>query len=128
MMMKIGEAAKAARVNVQTFRFYERRGLIKKPLRLASGYRTYSADDVRLVRFIKEWQEHGYTLTEIKQLLELRENKISNAAEVRAMTEAKIHSIENRIEQLSRMRNELKELLDRCPCDAESEPICPTIK
>ena len=126
--MKIGEAAKAACVNVQTFRFYERRGLLKKPLRLASGYRVYSADDVRLVRYIKDWQEHGYTLAEIKQLLGLSENKISNASEVRALTEAKIESIETRIAQLTRMRGELKELLENCPCDAETEPLCPTIK
>lgn len=128
MMMKIGEAAKAAQVNIQTFRFYERRGLLKKPSRLTSGYRVYSADDVRLVRFIKEWQEHGYTLNEIKQLLELRENKISNAAEVRALTEAKIENIENRIERLSRTRDELRELLENCPCDAETKPLCPTIE
>lgn len=127
-MMKIGEAAKQARVNVQTFRFYERRGLLKKVSRLASGYRSFTAEDVRLVRFIKEWQEHGYTLNEIQQLLELRENKISNAAEIRALTEAKIESIEIRIEQLARMRDELKEILDGCPCDAELQPICPTIK
>lgn len=127
-MMKIGEAAKQAQVNVQTFRFYERRGLLKKAKRLASGYRAYSTEDVRLVRFIKDWQQHGYTLSEIKQLLELRENKVSNAVEVRALTEAKIESIETHIEQLARMRDELSEMLDRCPCDVESQPICPAIK
>lgn len=126
--MKIGEAAKQAQVNVQTFRFYERRGLLKKVSRLASGYRTYSENDVRLVRFIKQWQELGYTLDEIHQLLELRENKIGNAAEVRALTEAKIKSIETRIENLEKMRDELKEILAECPCDAELQPICPTLE
>ena len=81
--MQIGEVAAQAGVKTQTIRFYERRGLLKEPMRIASGYRAYPASVVRVVRFIKQSQELGYTLAEIKQLLALHDQN-GNAAQVRA--------------------------------------------
>lgn len=126
-MMRIGELAAVANVNVQTLRFYERRGLLRKPSRLASGYRTYSSDDVQVVRFIKQSQELGYTLEEIKQLLLLRAKPSGNAIEVRALAESKVRDIEEKIKRLGQMREELRLLLESCNC-AETETRCPTLE
>jgi DNA-binding transcriptional MerR regulator len=90
--MQIGEVAAQAGVKAQTIRFYERRGLLKTPARTASGYRAYPPSVVQIVRFIKQSQELGYTLAEIKQLLALHD-RLGNAAQVRALATAKIDSI-----------------------------------
>jgi MerR family mercuric resistance operon transcriptional regulator len=71
MDMHIGELARAAGVNIQTIRFYERQALLPKPARNNSGYRSYEHKDVERVTFIKRNQELGFTLTEIKQLIQL---------------------------------------------------------
>ena len=69
--MLIGELARRASVNIQTIRFYEREGLLPAPSRNNSGYRRYEASDLERVTFIKRNQELGFTLDEIKQLLDL---------------------------------------------------------
>jgi len=69
--MRTGELARTAGVNLQTIRFYERQGLLRKPLRTASGYRSYEQSDLERVLFIKRNQEIGFTLAEIKQLIDL---------------------------------------------------------
>ena len=70
--MKIGEFAHDAGVNVQTVRYYERRGLLPEPDRRPSGYREYGPDALDRLHFIKRAQELGFTLTEIRELLALR--------------------------------------------------------
>ena len=72
VVMRIGEVARHADVNVQTLRFYERHGLLPAARRQPSGYRQYSADTVRLVRFIKRAKELGFSLRDVKELIELR--------------------------------------------------------
>jgi DNA-binding transcriptional MerR regulator len=69
--MRTGELARTAGVNLQTIRFYERQGLLGQPLRTASGYRSYEQRDLERVLFIKRNQEIGFTLAEIKQLIDL---------------------------------------------------------
>lgn len=71
MTMHIGELARSAGVNIQTIRFYEREALLPKPPRNTSGYRSYDRTDLERVTFIKRNQELGFTLTEIKQLIQL---------------------------------------------------------
>src|SRR5215469_3080728 len=72
-----GELARNAGVNLQTIRFYERQGLLPKPLRTASGYRSYQENDLERVRFIKRNQQLGFTLAEIKQLMRLHNVLVS---------------------------------------------------
>ena len=126
--MQIGEVAAKAGVNAQTIRFYERRGLLKKPARTRSGYRVYPPSAVGVVRFIKKTQEAGYTLAEIKQLLALHNKKGGNAAEVRTLAEAKIESINRRIESLEKMRGRLQKILAGCQCGGETQPDCPALE
>ena len=72
--MRIGELAARAEVNIQTLRFYEREGLLKSPVRTASGYRSYMDSDLERVRFIRLCQGLGFTLREIQQLLVLHKS------------------------------------------------------
>jgi DNA-binding transcriptional MerR regulator len=72
MALTIGQVATAANVNIQTIRYYERRGMFAAPRRTASGYRQYTQDAVSRLRFIKHAQELGFSLKEIQELLDLR--------------------------------------------------------
>ena len=125
-MMRIGEVARQANVNIQTLRYYERRGLLPEPERGRSGYRAYDPDTVKLVRFIKRAQELGFTLREIEDLIELRQST-RRGAEVRAVASAKVENMERRIRQLNAMREALEELVAACDCES-STPSCPIIE
>lgn len=125
--MQIGEVAAGAGVKPQTIRFYERKGLIKPPGRTASGYRAYPASTVRIVRFIKQSQALGYTLTEIKQLLSLHDQS-GNAGQFRALATAKIESINERIENLTQIREHLENFVANCKCGNKALPDCPAIQ
>ena len=125
--MRIGEVAAQAGVNVQTIRFYERRGLLKKPRRLQSGYRDYPEGIVKVVRFIKRTQKHGFTLQEIERLLRRLAAQSLTAAEVRAGFEAKIRRLDEQIRDLQTMRDELCVSLDNCEC-RDGHSLCPGLK
>ena len=112
--MKIGEAADRGGVNLQTIRYYEREGLLPAPPRMASGYRLFNQDTVRRVRFIKRAQELGFTLAEIRELLTLRIEESRSSAEVRAIAQAKIADIDNKVRHLDAMKRALTHLTDRC--------------
>lgn len=108
--MRIGEVAAQAGVHVQTIRFYERRGLLRQPQRLRSGYRDYPPEAVQVVRLIKQFQEHGFTLNEIAALLQLQSTRAAPLPELRAHLQAKIESLEVKIQALQAMRDKLKTL------------------
>ena len=92
--MRIGKASREAGVNVQTLRYYERRGLLPKTSRLASGYREYDPATVGLVRFIKNAQELGFTLKEIGELIALRANRSRSDEDVRHLTTKKVEEMD----------------------------------
>lgn len=109
------ELAERAGVNLQTVRYYERRELIPEPPRTAAGYRQYSVDDVRRIRFIQRAQELGFTLSEIKELLALRAHpQAPTQGAVKQKTEEKIAEIEGKIRDLARMKLTLVELAAAC--------------
>src|SRR6059036_1826289 len=94
--LKIGEVAAQAGVSIQTLRYYERRGILEAPARRPSGYRDYPSDTVRVVRFIKRAQELGFTLTEVEELLRLRQDRTATCAEVRKAATSKIENIDQK--------------------------------
>ena len=112
--LTIGEVAKQAEVNIQTLRYYERRGLLPAPERTESNYRIYSQDSVRRVRFIKRAQELGFTLEEIQELLSLRASPRSSCEDVRERSKAKIKDIGEKILTLEAMRKALSKLVGAC--------------
>lgn len=123
--MRTSEVAAQAQVNTQTLRYYERRGLLPEPERSPSGYRAYSADAVRLVRFVKRAQALGFTLEEIEELLHLAGGGPAACEEATAMARTRITDLEQRIAQLVGMRDALTQLVDTCeqPRDQRDCPI-----
>ena len=112
--MWIGEAAEQAGVNVQTLRYYERRGLLPKPPRRTSGYREFPQESVRIVRFIKRAQELGFSLEEVDELLRLRRHSGRNRQRVRSIAERRVRQIDQKIAELDRMRRALRILVHSC--------------
>ena len=113
--MLLSEAASASGVNVETIRYYERRGLLPRPPRTRSGYRQFSPEAVRRVRFIKRAQELGFSLREIKDLLALRLDPDTDCADVRRRAVAKSADIDRKIRDLRRMKKALDRLAAACP-------------
>jgi Hg(II)-responsive transcriptional regulator len=124
--MRIGTAAEQAGVNVQTLRYYERRGLLPRPPRRGSGYREFPDDAVRIVRFIKRAQDLGFTLDEIEELLRLRQDKGRDRARIRSVAERRVRQIEQKIAELQAMKRALSHLV-HC-CEEESTLECPIIE
>jgi Hg(II)-responsive transcriptional regulator len=112
--MRISEAAGQAGVNVQTLRYYERRGLLPKPPRRPSGYREFPDDAVRIVRFIKRAQELGFSLDEVEELLQLRRSSRRDRGRIRKVAEQRILQINQKIAGLDRMRKALLGLVHAC--------------
>lgn len=109
-----GQVARQAHVNVETVRYYERRGLLPEPARRPSGYRNYSPDAVRRIRFIRHAQQLGFSLQEVSELLRLRVDPEIPCSEVKQRAEAKHGEIERRIDDLRRMQQALTALADAC--------------
>jgi MerR family mercuric resistance operon transcriptional regulator len=123
----IGRLARQVGINLETVRFYERKGLLPKPPRSASGYRLFPAEAVRRLKFIKRAQELGFSLKEIRELLALRISRRTTSAEIRKRTEAKIADIEGKIKSLDSIRKSLVQLVRSCGgCVPISE--CPILE
>ena len=112
--MPIGKFAHKAGINIETIRFYERRGIMPKPARKPSGYRLYTDVDLKRLGFIIMAKKHGFTLNEIKDLLELRVTSQSGCEQVRIKANAKIRVIEEKLRELQRMKKALKTLAAGC--------------
>lgn len=109
-----GEVADQAGVNLQTVRYYERRGLLAEPPRSAGGFRQYGPEAVRRIRFVKRAQELGFSLDEVDELLALRTDADAGADEVRQLALAKADDIAGKIRDLERMRASLDALAAAC--------------
>ncbi len=114
--LTISKTARRAGVGVETIRFYERKGLIEQPLKPRDGgYRTYSNEIVKKIRFIRHAQELGFSLREIEELLNLRADPRSDCADVRERATEKLTEVERKIAQLKRMETALNKVIAACP-------------
>jgi DNA-binding transcriptional MerR regulator len=120
--MRISTVAKAAGVSTHTLRYYERVGLLPDTDRLASGYREYDEATVDLVRFIKNAQELGFALREVRQLIDLRQRRSRSQLVVRKLAVAKVADLERRIQNLLSMKAELEQLVRTCSQAAPEKP------
>ncbi len=125
--MTIGTLARKAGVGVETLRFYERKGLLPEPPRSFSGYRQYPGEAVARVRFIRRAKELGFTLREIRELLELRADETVTCETVRRRATAKIADIERRIRSLEAVRDALARLAADCPASGTAD-ACPILE
>jgi Hg(II)-responsive transcriptional regulator len=124
--MRIGTAAEQAGVNVQTLRYYERRGLLPRPPRRTSGYREFPDDAVRVVRFVKRAQDLGFTLAEIEELLRLRNDKRRDRGRIRTVAGKRVRDIDRKIAELQAMKKALSHLIHCCEEGTTLE--CPIIE
>jgi DNA-binding transcriptional MerR regulator len=112
--MRTGDVASRAEVNIQTLRYYERRGLLAEPPRAESGYRVYGPDAVEMVRFIKRAQGLGFSLEEVELLFELMGGGPDDCDQVRELALGRISELDRRISDLQAMRDSLGELVATC--------------
>lgn len=125
--LTIGKLANASNVNVETIRFYERKGILKQP-RKQGAFRYYPQEFIDRIRFIKRSQELGFTLKETKELLELKIKNQSKCSDVLSKTELKIKEIKDKIEDLKKMQKSLEGLAN-C-CEDMNQPLsdCPILE
>lgn len=119
----IGGFAAAANVNVETVRYYQRRGLLRQPLRPVSGSRRYRAAELVRVRFIKRAQASGFTLVEIQALLDLSGRRACRAS--RALATSKLQAVEATLRDLLHVRRDLRRWV--ASCDANTGSSCPAL-
>jgi len=122
--LTIGRLAAEAGVNVETIRYYQRRGLMAEPDKPTSGHRRYASDAIKRVRFIKRAQVLGFTLDEVSSLLELDEARA--CAESRELAAHKLQVVEEQLADLKAMRKALTALLHQCDTEA-TKGGCPII-
>lgn len=112
--MQIGEAARRAALSVDTIRFYERQALLPRAPRTNGRFRLYTAADVTRLSFIKQMKSLGFSLKEIKQLLDLRDHNRHACREVGDLLNAKLDKIRNKIGELQKLEDELEQDLRKC--------------
>jgi len=121
----IGTLAKRAGVRIDTVRYYERNGLLSPRGRLASGYRRYGPVEVSRLRFIRRAQALGFTLREVRELLDL--SKRRDVARVKRAAQEKLADVERRMADLAQVRDGLLTLVDACPGRGRAAD-CPILK
>lgn len=125
--LTIGRLARGAGVNLETVRYYERRGLLPRPPRSPSGYRLFPVEATRRLRFIRRAQGLGFSLGEIRELLSLRISASARSTDVRRRAEAKIADIDAKIRSLDSMKKTLRKLTNSCEaCGPIAE--CPILE
>ena len=126
--MTIGELARRAGVGVQTGRYYERRRLLPPATRRASGYREFTPVALERLRFIRRAQELGFTLSEIAELLALRLDPHTTAADIKGRAEQKIGEINQKLRDLERIRKALAHLAGGCQGGRGPTGECPLLE
>lgn len=124
--MNIGQAAKESGVSAKMIRYYESIDLIKAGRRTDSNYRTYGESDVHTLRFIKRARTLGFSLEQIKDLLSLWQDPARASANVKAIAEAHVEELQQRIRELEEMRDTLSHLAHSCAGD--HRPDCPILQ
>jgi MerR family mercuric resistance operon transcriptional regulator len=126
--MTRSEIAEKADVNPETLRYYEREELIPKPPRSDGGFRLYDESYVDRLRFIQRAQDLGFTLAEIKDLLELRVDNGAACRDVKAQAEEKIGEVKAKIQDLKRIRDALSRLAEACEESEGPTSTCPILE
>ncbi len=122
--LPIGALARAAGVNVETIRFYQRKGLLPAPYRPRGSIRRYGESDLARLRFIRSAQRLGFSLSEVAELLRLEDG--THCTEAREQAERKLAAVRARLADLRRIESTLSALVKRCG-SAHGEVRCPLI-
>ncbi len=123
--LTIGALSKRTGCNIETIRYYERIGLLPAPARSGGGYRLYNREQLKLLTFIRRSRELGFTLKEVRDLLELVDGGGSTCAEVKVITLSHLGEVRRKIADLRRLERVLKDMAAHC--DGGSAPACPVV-
>jgi Cu(I)-responsive transcriptional regulator len=123
--MNIGAAAKASGVSAKMLRHYEEVGLLPKAKRSDSGYRRYTASDVHTLRFIRHARELGFSVKVIGELVSLWQNRRRPSSRVKALAEAHLRELEQKLVETLAMKATLEHLV-HC-CHGDDRPECPIL-
>jgi Cu(I)-responsive transcriptional regulator len=123
--INIGEAAKASGVSAKMIRHYESVGLLAQAARTEAGYRRYGANDLDTLRFIRQSRNLGFSIEQIRELLELWQNRRRPSRLVKALAQAHIDELEVKVGELEAMKATLEHLVHSCHGD--ERPECPII-
>jgi Cu(I)-responsive transcriptional regulator len=124
-LMNIGEAAKASGVSAKMIRHYESVGLFPEAHRTDSGYRQYSDKEVSTLRFIRQSRDLGFSIEQIRELLGLWQNRRRPSRQVKALAQAHIQELDQKLQELHTMKATLEHLV-HC-CSGDDRPDCPII-
>jgi Cu(I)-responsive transcriptional regulator len=123
--MNIGEASKASGVSAKMIRHYESVGLFPEAHRTDSGYRQYSEKEVSTLRFIRQSRDLGFSIEQIRELLGLWQNRRRPSRQVKALAEAHLKELDEKLQELQTMKATLEHLV-HC-CSGDDRPDCPII-
>ena len=123
--MNIGEAARASGVSAKMIRYYEQTGLIPPAARTAAGYRSYSEENVHVLRFIRRARDLGFSIAKIANLLQLWRDRNRHSAKVKRIAEAHIAELRRKIEELEQIAATLEHLA--ASCSGDNRPECPIL-
>lgn len=112
--MQIGDLSRAAGVNIETIRYYERIGVLPRPTRQANGRRTYRDDDARRLGFIRHARDLGFDLDNVRALLALQEVPQASCEDASRLAQAQLVTVESRIAKLLSLQKELSRMVSEC--------------
>ena len=126
-MLTRGKIAQQTGCNIETIRYYEKSGLLPVPARTGSGYRIYTQDHVRCLHFIQRAKELGFSANQIQELLNLSKGAGHTRADVKSLTEEHINDVSQKIKDLQKLKNRLRQISSHCDGSSESAENCPII-
>ena len=126
-MLTRGKLAEQTGCNIETIRHYENTGLMPNPPRTASGYRIYTEEHVRRLRFIQRARELGFSAGRVQELLDLSAGTKNTRADVKTLTETHIEEVSKKIKDLQKLKSRLRQISSHCDGSSKSAETCPII-
>src|SRR5258708_39554492 len=129
---RIGQVAQQTGLSIDTIRFYEKQGLLKRSPRTEGGFRLFAISDIETLRFVRRAQELGFSLNEIRDLLILRSDHVPACSHVKDLLDQKLIAVEQKITELQNLERSLKRALQKCKRELKTaaaghEECCPLI-
>jgi DNA-binding transcriptional MerR regulator len=130
---KIGQVANETGLSIDTIRFYEKQGLLKRSPRTEGGFRLFDAGDIETLKFVRKAQELGFSLNQIRELLILRADHMPACSHVKELLSQKLTAVQQKIAELRRLEMGLKRALRRCKRELKTaapghENCCPVLE
>jgi DNA-binding transcriptional MerR regulator len=130
---RIGQVAQETGLSIDAIRFYERQGLLKRPLRTEGGFRLFSIGDIETLKFVRKVQELGFSLNEIRELLILRTDHVPACSHIQGLLDQKLTAVREKIAELQNLERGLKRALRKCKREARTAPpgheeCCPVLE